>query len=383
MTSSPNPPILHISCHCTLTTHTLPLPPTLLPLKTSLCNCNISRRISGSLLTSYIDLTPPPPHNQDVHVSKPDVSALTPYRSSSILTRWFCGTCGTHMFLEYDFDGHFEAATGAVRVEGREGTDGVVRVEAVMWIGDTVDGGAGRFIKSVDGRVLRRFLEGSTDEEGGGDVPPDWTSSSRRQEVPEGKGEEAVHARCHCGGVEFWVTPPNAASREARSPYPDLLVPYNSRKSAENPGNEAWWLPGEGRYLAGTCACESCRRVSGFDVTFWAFVPTCNIFQDEACTVPFTRRPYWGSMKVYESSKGVTRTFCGTCGANVFWDGEGRDGLVDVAVGLLDAKSGARAEEILSWCTERVSFAEEALNKGLIRGLQEGLQSWGSRHDEG
>lgn len=53
-----------------------------------------------------------------------------------------------------------------------------------------------------------------------------------------------------------------------------------------------------------------------------------------------------------------------------------RPSLVDVAVGLLDAESGARAEEVLAWWPGRVSFREYALNRGLITGLEEGLREW-------
>lgn len=84
-------------------------------------------------------------------------------------------------------------------------------------------------------------------------------------------------------------------------------------------------------------------------------------------------------MKTYTSSPGVTRSFCGKCGANVLWSGDeehtGRVGLVDVAVGLLDASTGARAEEWLDWWSERVSFREEANNRGLVVGLERGLKA--------
>jgi hypothetical protein len=53
-------------------------------------------------------------------------------------------------------------------------------------------------------------------------------------------------------------------------------------------------------------------------------------------------------MKAYRSSESAVRMFCGVCGAGCFWDGEERGvALVDVAVGLLDAETGARAEEWL------------------------------------
>jgi hypothetical protein len=49
-----------------------------------------------------------------------------------------------------------------------------------------------------------------------------------------------------------------------------------------------------------------------------------------------------------------------------------------VAVGLLQAESGARAEEWLAWDAE-VSLGEEAVDRGLVRMLEEGLKSWKER----
>ena len=87
-----------------------------------------------------------------------------------------------------------------------------------------------------------------------------------------------------------------------------------------------------------------------------------------------------GTLKQYESSKGVYRYFCGTCGATVFWRSDRRsEELIDVAVGLFDASSGVRAEEVLEWATERVSYHEDAQNKALIAMLSEGIERAGKK----
>ncbi|KAF1363587.1 hypothetical protein EJ07DRAFT_103324 [Lizonia empirigonia] len=283
---------LTVACSCGSATHTFTTPISHLPLASHLCSCDTSRRISGSLLTSYINIT------HDKSAPKPDLSGLTPYRSSDKLTRYFCSTCGTH--------------------------------------------------------------------------------------IP---AKTPVYAHCHCNGVKFWISPPNAASETARSDYADLIIPYHLGQDAST--STPWWLCDEGtRFLAGTCACLSCRRASGFDITFWAFIPTANIFSDSNLTQPFPTDSvghldeHLSTLKTYSSSEGVRRTFCGKCGANVFWDGgkeRGRFGLVDVAVGLLAADTGARAEELLAWWTKRVSFEEFAVNKSLVRTLGEGLKDWGKR----
>lgn len=355
---------LAVSCYCGSATHTFHVPLASLPLPTHLCSCNISRRISGSLLTSYVNIT----HGLDP--PNPNVSQCTPYRSSDILTRHFCSTCGTHMYLEYHHDGHFEAATGTLQVES---TEGIVDYKAHIWIEDTPDGGASQFITHIGDRELKRYLQepGRSEE-----VPLQW-----RRKIPDSNPNKQarIHAHCHCKGVEFYISPPNAESERAESAWPDLLVPSPSGAS-KNSENYPWWILSPGRFLAGTCACISCRRASGHDITFWTFVPACNITLDAAGTQPFTRTPYWGTMKTYQSSDGIIRTFCNTCGANIFFDADWRPSLVDVAVGLLEAESGARAEEILAWWPGRVSFTEYALNRKLVQGLEEGLKSWAERN---
>jgi len=354
---------LTVACMCGAASHNFSAPVSSLPLPTHLCSCDISRRISGSLLTSYVDIT----HGLDA--LKPHLSALTPYRSSDILTRHFCSTCGTQMYLEYSHDGHFEAATGTLQIDS---SDDVVDYKAHIWTGATPDGGASHFITHVNGNQLQRYLqEPGENEEASPDSPSTTIYSNETDRAP-------IHAHCHCKGVQFYIHPPNEASRTAESPFPDLLVPYHTGSSA-NPQNCPWWLAKSDRYLAGTCACTTCRKASGFDITFWAFIPTVNITLDAADREPFTRKKYWGSIKTYRSSSTVTRAFCGVCGANVFWDGDERPSIVDVAVGLLDARSGARAEEVLAWWPDRVSFEEDALNTGLIMGLRDGLKNWAGK----
>ncbi|EXK23644.1 hypothetical protein FOMG_19595, partial [Fusarium oxysporum f. sp. melonis 26406] len=86
-----------------------------------------------------------------------------------------------------------------------------------------------------------------------------------------------------------------------------------------NPSDEKWWVQGD-KYLAGTCACESCRLASGFEIQTWAFIPRANISivaPDSSRTeVPldFESLPT-GALRSYQSSQGVVRHFCGGCGA--------------------------------------------------------------------
>ena len=392
---SPQTLTLSIHCHCRTSTHTFTLPTSLLPLPSNLCNCDISRRISGSLLTSYVPITHRTPSNPQP--AKPNLESLICYSSSGILNRWFCATCGTHMYLEYLSSGDFWAATGtldsSIREESEVGDEQeLIKYDSCMWIEDTLDGGASDFIQKISGRQLARWKqEAVCSEKVAFPWPLKTLASSSRTNPAAAATKKPIYAHCHCRGVEFWITSPSDKSREpttTQSAWPDLLIPHHeSKNKSPNSTSHAWWLPNQGqRYLAGTCTCTSCRQVSGFDITFWAFIPTCDMFLDSALTQPLPSSSVaeFGSMKLYPSSPGVTRSFCSVCGANIFWQGSeekhGRKGLLDVAVGLLDAPSGARAEEILAWWPGRVSFKEEAGNKALVRGLEDGLKEWGERN---
>ena len=73
----------------------------------------------------------------------------------------------------------------------------------------------------------------------------------------------------------------------------------------------------------------------------------------------------------------VWSRFCGTCGALVFYhDVAQRPHMVDAAVGLLDAPSGSRAEEWLSWSQREPSYISDAENKKLAEGLRAGYLKW-------
>ncbi|KAJ5788406.1 hypothetical protein N7457_003396 [Penicillium paradoxum] len=86
-----------------------------------------------------------------------------------------------------------------------------------------------------------------------------------------------------------------------------------------------------------------------------------------------------GSSKSYKSSEGVLRTFCGTCGATVFYTCAERPGIVDVAVGILRAPEGVMAENRALWRTGRIASADDGLKyePGCSRALIEGVKARG------
>ena len=180
------------------------------------------------------------------------------------------------------------------------------------------------------------------------------------------RGEETVSASCHCRGVQFILTGPKHDD-------PSLGLCADGRK---------WWLRDSGlHYAAVFDACESCRLTTGFELVAWAHVPRANIRMVDGS--PFQLEA--GTLMQYDSSPGIQRYFCARCGATVFFRKDDRKPEIwDVAVGLLQAESGARAEEWFWWDAE-VSLGEEAVDRGLVRMLEEGLKSWkegGRDHNE-
>lgn len=78
---------------------------------------------------------------------------------------------------------------------------------------------------------------------------------------------------------------------------------------------------------ANYCHCESCRRHTSSPVVALIGYP--------ASQVTFTK----GERKIYESSPGVGRAFCGDCGTPMTWEGDGGEGvgpLVEILVCSLD-----------------------------------------------
>ena len=200
---------------------------------------------------------------------------------------------------------------------------------------------------------------------------------------------------CHCGAIRFRLAPPptNATALPSTfraGAYSDLLVPHvasGSRK--ENLDNEHWFLRYTPRadggittkYLAGLCACCSCRKASGNIFQAWAFVPRHLILTSSGDNVldldSLRARDKGGEgLKTYTSSPGVYRDFCSRCGATVFWRSDERADVVDVSVGLMYAGEYVRHEEWLEWWMERVSFEEEAKSEPILRLLKEGMRVW-------
>lgn len=313
----------------------------------SLCHCYDCRHIIGGLCSSVISTSITPFTIEYEGQGRRRFFTLSPVLTATV----FCWHCGSTLYWENETE-DLAICTGILK-----DPNGTVDFQNQCCAMETGDGGASVWL-DLPKRNSCPIFKGPRSMEQHATNPP--------------RAGPITQAVCRCRNIRFQITHPSMASTSLSSPYSDLIVPYHSGPST-NPTDEKWWLRANGtRYFAGTCACRSCRLASGNDFQAWAFVPKVNIRKLDGEPFDFSL----SQLKQYESSKGVYRNFCGDCGATVFWHDEERPELIDVAVGLLDAGSGARAEELLEWATERVSFQEDAQNEDLIAKLGQGIKAW-------
>lgn len=76
------------------------------------------------------------------------------------------------------------------------------------------------------------------------------------------------------------------------------------------------------------CYCESCQRAAGAPVVAWATYAR-NSF-----------RVTQGEMHWHQSSPGVTRGICSSCGSSISYENEMRPGEIDISLNCLDNPAG-------------------------------------------
>ena len=99
------------------------------------------------------------------------------------------------------------------------------------------------------------------------------------------------------------------------------------------------------------CHCTSCRKHTG--------APVVTLVGYKIDQVKFTK----GERKIYESSPGVGRAFCGQCGTPLTWEGDGGEfgPLVELLISTFD-DSNAFAPQGHLHHAERISWFETTDN---------------------
>lgn len=364
-----------ISCHCNRVYGVITAIPLLAFTEGGTVDIDINhdyraRKSSGQLAVSYFPSLQPGPYT----LAKTVCFRLGDLDRLNAPTLYFCPVCGCHLFKEeWETVAEKVGPTWAVATGVAEKTPEPLctfRIARHINVDQTGDGGLSIWMRARNsGSIIHTDMPMQYKMSHPADDYAPWSptpltaySSSRDT------NGDTLDASCFCGTVKFHVTRPTHESTLPKSQYPDLMIPYYT-KSDEIPNRDGkkWWIRGN-HYLAGNCACTSCRKCSGFDIQSWAFIPRANIFMhdsDKRLGLDFSNLPE-GMLRSYNSSPGVTREFCPGCGATVFWHNTDRPELIDVSVGLFNA-NGARAEDWLDWWKERVSFAEDRCgSSGLV-----------------
>lgn len=314
-----------------------------IPVQTIACHQTSCRQNLGALYHSLIPIK-----------DRPEVSELTEYAADGMVKRYFCSSCGSHVFQQSD---QWYVQSGVVERIHLEQVSGTLEeIAGHRYVEETLDGGIARLLKELDTTQSVGLVQ---------------HKPSEIEHIPNlagvGNADQALAASCACGGIRFFLTRPNSDSMVCSSPWPDLIFPYHSH-SGQNSEDQKWWVRDNNKWLAGLCACRSCRLGLSVPLQAWAFVAKTNLFQSDGSPLSYSME----KLRSFESSSGTRREFCGKCGATVFWHNLERPGVVDVSVGLLRAE-GTLARSWLTWWTGRVSFAEDALDKNLISNVQSRL----------
>jgi hypothetical protein len=333
---------VNINCICGQANQTVTLVAESLPAEMYLDHSNDARYSTGMLCASYLPLKQPPQSQGN----------LRAYKLGEEVICLFCERCSCHAFRHHESTNAWLVASGVVQNAGD-----VIKVVGHFSIEEPIDGGLASFMPKLLEQQNVKAVE---------DVAPRRSEGVDTERNAENGRPLELRAQCHCGGVDFFVTPPNTQSEGLTSPWPDLLVPYHSG-SPENADDVKWWLrASKTKYLAGLCACRSCRQSAGFPIQAWTFIPRFNLVGRDGTSFDLQSN----KLMRYESTPGVYREACRTCGATVFWHCNERPDLIDVSVGLLRARTGALAQEWLDWHRNRISFVEDALDQRFAKALE-------------
>ncbi|KAL2125819.1 hypothetical protein VTI74DRAFT_2602 [Chaetomium olivicolor] len=363
---------LTAQCHCKSVHFTVNVPTSALPLPVHLCHCSICRQTHGTLCCFHAPL---PKGVEPEFVSPSSVeSSLTGYIHSdkAASERFFCTTCGCHIG---DRDLRPDPDTG--KPEWRIATsifnpqdEATFQIRSHVFTDPSTEPNLATWLPSIGSRAIHVWNPSPDD--------PNFPLASSNPPAPD-VNDDVLLAQCHCAGVRFTI--PRPSSHEASDPFLSRYLRAGPTPSPSDGPSSRATGPSALKRVACLCLCADCRLVSGAHAVPWTFVPL-SVLRPQ---IPAGLEGF-GTMRVYCSSEKVRRTFCGTCGATVFFvlDDEERvpseeKRIVDVAVGLLRGKDGRVAvEEWVTWRTGRLAGmgTGREYDGGFAKALTEGLGKW-------
>lgn len=326
-----------------------------------ICHCNPCRQTTGSLSPSF------PPLNSSP--AEDTLSRLKGYRSSDIITRYFCSKCGCHCFLFHHPRNKWYCLGGIIepspsfQLDNASWPKNIIKVCHHEYIADTIDGGLTPVLLTLGGRSIPTW----TAAPGSTKLPHDSIISLLRNSTknlqPPGPSSY-LPAKCHCGGVSLLIKRAN----------------YNTSTTADFP---ARYIPSDPtKWLSYFCACRSCRLSFGVSLSPWTLVLPTHVFNakdphgsssttstDKLSPVTFgchasDRESNPGlTLKHHWSSPDVCRSFCSKCGASVSYWCEQRPDELDLASGLFRDEQGIMSQRWLEWVWGKCSSTEESIDK--------------------
>lgn len=331
-------------CYCKSLHFTLTFPTSALPLATHLCHCSVCRYTHGTLCVFHAPL---PAEVTPQFIAPSGLDKLTPYTwPGSKSTRYFCSTCGCHMGDVSPDDGMWVISTSFFAKD-----ESIFQIKTHVFTESALGGGLNDWLPQIGDRKLRIWN------------PDDGSAAPGHPQIEYGGAdgrEDRLRAQCHCGGVSFTIPRPNED---------DLASPAIS--SFLSPIDKTKWV-------GSLDICDDCRGTSGSPIAAWAFIPL------DRCEPKIKPDLLIGTSKTFRSSADVLRSFCGRCGATVFYSCDerrpnDRENVVDVAIGILRAPEGVKAENWLIWRTGRIAHYESGLryDGALAASLSESLADWG------
>jgi hypothetical protein len=318
--------VITAECLCKAHIFTCEIARSKLPLEANVCHCDSCRHSTGGLHVAY---TTWPQPREDVNIS-----GLAKYQISTDITYRFCETCSTPLFRESQrYPSKLGVFTGSLKNIDAD----LIKFTKNIFVEDTIDGGGSVWFRkpNADGKEIPRYREFE------GEMSWDWPQASSSTGSETKQEYESIPIRCHCKGIQLTVHRGNYANQK-REELPTFIDPRTNK------------------HVALFDVCDSCRLQLGNDVVHWTFVELANITQADGGAFPKTIAELKaavdagdqavGTLACYDSSPPhIYRYFCKTCSACVFYTWDHRPQTVDLAVGLLAAPDGARAEGFLSW----------------------------------
>jgi hypothetical protein len=353
MTGDLDEKTLTAQCYCKVVHFTIKVKRSDLPLATHLCHCSICRYTHGSFCVFHAPL---PEGVAPRWVAPSGTDKVTIYRHAKAQSeRMFCNTCGCHIGDIGLNDPGWVISTSIFDTNAND-IPKVWEIKTHVNTHSAPGGGIYDWLPTLGGKEIRVWN------------PADEEKADTEIELPrDSEGKEMLRAECHCGGVSFNISRPTRAMVEDAE-YRKILP------------------PGDPTHWSGVLdLCDDCRLLTGSHVVPWTFVPESSI------TPQFSQNLELGTAKSYQSSPGVLRSFCGTCGATVGgYFGDERmhsngDRLLDISCGILRAPEGVLAEQWITWRTGRPSWADSGAryDRELAESLIAGMATWGKeKHGE-